>query len=384
MKPSVVYWNNIPAPYMVERFNALAERDTLTFEAWFSARTKRGRSWRIDEHDWKFPYRVLPSINRGMYPLALPTPLLTKTPPDLLVTLYAAPAFLFGWAIARRRGARTALWVEVTYDAVVPRRRWKETLKSKVLSKADAILTAGDDGRAYAERYGVLSDRIFRVPHVIDARRYRAGAPGSSETRGHVRAELGLKGVTFIYVGRLWVAKGLLNLLEAFEQLQQRQPEGITLLLVGDGPDEALIRERARRFSGSVVFTGFQHAEELPRLYSAADVFVFPTLGDTFGLVVLEAMASGLPIIATSASGEIQDRVEEGVNGFIVPPGEVEPLLDRMSVLAQYADLRQRMGAASHERVSGQTPAVWAEAFEDAVDGIFSLPRTGEPAPVAE
>jgi glycosyltransferase involved in cell wall biosynthesis len=99
---------------------------------------------------------------------------------------------------------------------------------------------------------------------------------------------------------------------------------------------------------------------------------------------VLEAMASGLPIIATSASGEIQDRVEEGINGFIVPPGEVEPLLDRMSVLAQYADLRQRMGAASHERVSGQTPAVWAEAFEGAVDRILSLPRTGEPAPVAE
>jgi hypothetical protein len=83
----VVYWTNIPAPYMVDRFNALARRENLQFEAWFSARTKKGRSWRVDEGGWDFPHRYLPSINRGAYPLAVPTPLLLGEVPDLLVTL---------------------------------------------------------------------------------------------------------------------------------------------------------------------------------------------------------------------------------------------------------------------------------------------------------
>jgi glycosyltransferase involved in cell wall biosynthesis len=376
VKPRVVYWNNIPAPYMVERFNALAERKTFNFEAWFSARTKRGRSWRIDEREWQFPYRILPSINRGAYPLALPTPLLVEACPDLLVTLYASPAFLLGWAIARARGARTAFWVEVTYDAWVPRRASKEALKGAVLPRADAILTAGEDGRAFAQRYGAHGDRIFRVPHVIDTRRYAAGRHLSSATRSRVRTELGLKGVTFIYVGRLWLGKGLIFLLEAYEKLQERCAGPSTLLLVGDGVDEALIRERAGVATGNIVFAGFRQAEELPVLYGAADAFVFPTLGDPFGLVVLEAMACGLPIIATSASGEIRERVDEGVNGFVVKPADVDELLDRMTILAVDTELRERMGKISHAKVSGQTPSLWAQAFEEAVERILSMPRT--------
>ena len=76
----------------------------------------------------------------------------------------------------------------------------------------------------------------------------------------------------------------------------------------------------AERGIRNVIFAGFFQKAELPRLYAAADVFVFPTLGDPYGLVVDEAMACSLPIISTSAAGEIRDRVESGVNGFVVPP----------------------------------------------------------------
>jgi glycosyltransferase involved in cell wall biosynthesis len=383
MRPRIVYWNNIPAPYVVERFNALAERGTLDFEAWFSARTKQGRSWRVDESAWAFPYRVLPSINRGTYPLAVPTPLVTGEPPDLLITLYAAPAFLLGWALARGRGARTAFWVEVTYEPVVTRHRWKEALKSAVLPRADAILTPGKDGTAFAARYGVRHNRIFRVPHVIDDRRYQVGREMTSAARTRLRSELDVQGVTFIYVGRLMLGKGLMYLLEAFAKLQESHAGRAALVLVGDGPDEALIRERAKALSGNVVFTGFRGAEQLPQLYAAADVFVFPTLGDTFGLVVLEAMACGLPIISTSATGEIRDRVQEGVNGFIISPCSVEQLLDRMTVLVRDPERRRRMGEASIAKVSGQTPYLWAEAFEQAVEQILSMPRVRDRKPRA-
>jgi glycosyltransferase involved in cell wall biosynthesis len=369
----VVYWTNIPAPYMVDRFNALARRENLQFEAWFSARTKKGRSWRVDEGGWDFPHRYLPSINRGAYPLAVPTPLLLGEVPDLLVTLHAAPSFLFGCMLARSRGAKTAFWVLVTFDAWVNRRQWKEAVKSWAFSHVDAVLTPGNDGRRFAERYGTPSERIFWVPQVIDAEYYAQASNLSQREREGLRRALGLHGITFLYVGRLWVGKGLTFLLDAFRDLQSRAVGETTLLLVGNGPDEELLREKAQG-AGNVVFVGFHDAETLPQLYAASDVFVFPTLGDPFGLVVLEAMACGLPVVASSASGEIRDRVGEGVNGFIVEPANVRQLLDRMSVLARDAELRRRMGKAGADRVAGQTPDLWAEAFERAVVNIIAMP----------
>jgi glycosyltransferase involved in cell wall biosynthesis len=372
----IVYWNNIPAPYMVERFNAVARRGNLDFEAWFSARTEPDRSWTVDEASWQFRHRYLPGLERGTNPLVLPMPLVREDAPALLVSLYAAPAFILGWILARRRGARTAFWVEVTYDAWVRRRRWKEVLKSRLFPLADGILTAGADGRAFARRYGARSHRIFLIPHVIDFTHYARGSTLSGSDRDSLRRQLGLRGTSFVYVGRLWSGKGLLFLLDAFAALQRRDVGETTLLLVGDGPDEGLLRRRCKEKAlANVIFAGFHHDDTLPLLYAAADVFVFPTLGDPFGLVVLEAMACGLPVIATSASGEIRDRVVDDVNGFVVPPAATGQLLDRMTLLARAPELRYRMGQASVHKVAAQSPELWADRFEHAVERILSMPR---------
>jgi glycosyltransferase involved in cell wall biosynthesis len=373
---SVVYWSNIPAPYMVERFNAVARRGNLDFEVWFSARTEHDRSWTVDESRWRFSFCYLPAFDRGAAAVALPTPLFRRPPPDLLVSLYAGVGYVAGSALAQLRGARTAFWVEVTYDAWVRRRRWKEVVKSHILSGADGILTAGSDGRAYARKYGARDDRIHVVPHVIDFDRLSRAARLSVTEREALRTELGVHGVVFMYVGRLWEGKGLTYLLDAFRDLQQRDADEVSLVLVGDGVDEEALRARARLDQlENVVFCGFQQDERLARLYAAADVFVFPTLGDPFGMVVLEAMACGLPVIATTASGEIADRVVDGVNGFLVPPRDSGELRERMTVLTQDADLRRRMAGASVDLVAGQGPEAWAVAFEDAVDAIVSTPR---------
>lgn len=376
MRPRVVYWNNIPAPYMVERFNAVARRRNLELEVWFSARTKKGRSWKVEENSWNFRHRYLPSINRGTYPLALPTPLFRGPVPEVFVSLYAAPTFLLGSALASARGARTAFWVEVTFDSWVRRRRWKEAIKSAAFRRVDAIFTAGRDGRNFALRYGGSPERIFVVPHMVDFDHYAGRASRASRERERLRAELGLRGVTFIYVGRLWVGKGLNYLLDAFGTLQRTTPNDVSLLLVGDGVDESLLRSRCvEEHLENVVFAGFHSADSLPTLYAAADVFVFPTLGDPFGMVVPEAMACGLPVIATTASGEIRDRVTDGSTGFIVAPADSEALSKRMLVLTEDGERRNAMADASRRRVEGQTPDTWAQAFETAIARTLDLPQ---------
>ena len=117
-RPRVIYWNNIPAPYMVEQFNAIVRRGNLDFEAWFGARTEPDRSWTIDKSTWQFPHRYLPRVGIGRHCLSLPTTVLGGDRPDLLVSLYSTPSFLAGLRIAWWRGWRTALWVEVTFEFV--------------------------------------------------------------------------------------------------------------------------------------------------------------------------------------------------------------------------------------------------------------------------
>jgi glycosyltransferase involved in cell wall biosynthesis len=167
--------------------------------------------------------------------------------------------------------------------------------------------------------------------------------------------------------------------LDAFGKVQQATPNEVSLLLVGDGADDPLLRSQCAELGlENVVFTDFQDADALPHLYAAADIFVFPTLGDTFGMVVPEAMACSLPVIATTASGEIDDRVVDGLNGFIVPPADSEALSERMQFLAQSPERRRAMAKESRIRVDGQSPDRWAEAFESAIFRTLDLPKRGK------
>lgn len=366
-RPFVVYWNNIPSPYMVERFNALADRDAFEFEAWFNDRIHSDRSWEVSEGTWRFRHRYLPTTQLFGRAQHWPLPILGRRP-DVLLSLYAEPAFMAGWAIAKLRGAKTGFRVLKTYDRWVSRHPVKDAIKHFLFSRIDAIETPGEEGKQFAMRYGAPAGRIHFATHTVDIPHFEAAVAAARSQREVQRRQLGLGGTTFIYVGRLWWGKGINYLLEAFETVQSRSAEPVSLLLVGDGPEEERLRQAcAERDIRNVVFAGFQQKPDLPRFYASADVFVFPTLGDPYGLVVDEAMACGLPVISTSAAGEIRDRIEEGENGYIVPPEDSAALAERMLHLAQNPDLITRMGQLSHEKIQGHTPEKWAEDFEHIV-----------------
>ena len=169
------------------------------------------------------------------------------------------------------------------------------------------------------------------------------------------------------------VWKGIHTLLDAYEGLK-RDSTDCSLVLAGTGEDEARLRSRTAKMDG-VVFSGFIEGERLRDWYSAADVFVFPTLGDPYGLVVLEAMASGLPVISTTAAGDITDRVVEGKTGYLVSPADAASLSHRMRLLASNPALRSSLGAAARERVQDWSTELWTARFESM---IFAVLRSRE------
>jgi phosphatidylinositol alpha 1,6-mannosyltransferase len=152
-----------------------------------------------------------------------------------------------------------------------------------------------------------------------------------------------------LYVGRVSVEKRI----EWIRPVLEAMPE-VRFAVVGDGPNRAPLEEL---FAGTnTVFTGYLSGEELAGAYAAADAFVFPSPNETLGNVVLEAMASGLPVIAPR-SGGVLDHVEHGVTGLLVDPEEISEFVGATKLLLSTPAYARKLGQMGRSRVEGRT---WA------------------------
>ncbi len=365
--PKVIYRNPTTSPYVVERFNRIAERGNLDFEAWFNRPLEPGRSWAVNERDWDFRYRYLGPGRAAL--LVNPIREIRRAQPDVFFSLYENASFVAGIAAARLSGAKVAIHVMKVFDTW-RRPRWsKEIAKRWLFPKVDAIHVPGPDAASYARKYGARDSQLVMFPEPVNVEHFQLGAARSRRLEGE-RERLGLSGCVFVHVGRLWTGKGLDYLFDAYQGLRLAGVDA-SLLLVGDGIDEARYRARADALP-NVVFTGFVQAPALPYWYGLADVLVFPTLGDPYGYVVEEAMAASLPVIASESAGEIRERLTEGVTGYIIPPADSRTLGERMASLAADVSLRASMGKQGFERVAPRTVDWWASEFERMVDRMLS------------
>jgi len=218
--------------------------------------------------------------------------------------------------------------------------------ESRIVGAADRLVAANDVERAQlVGEYGAEPARIASIPCGVDTDLFR---PGTSAV---ARAALGLdEGPLLLYVGRIAPIKGLATLLDAVARLSARIP-GLRLLVVGGEADEPLdgheitLRRRtaALGIDGAVRFVGAQPQHALRDFYGAADALVLPSYYESFGMVALEAMACGTPVIASRVGG-LTTTVRDGVTGFLVPEGDVTALAERIEHLLADGDLRWRIG----------------------------------------
>ena len=161
-----------------------------------------------------------------------------------------------------------------------------------------------------------------------------------SRRREELREAMGIAGrFTFLHVGRLAAEKDVGRILDAFGALRAADPSlPVSLVVAGRGPEEQALRRRAPQ---GVIFTGvLDRRGALPALYASCDAFVFASTTETLGLVVLEAMASGLPVVAIPAGG-VADHLRHGDNGLAVPEGDTAAMAAAMRALATDAALRE-------------------------------------------
>ena len=156
-------------------------------------------------------------------------------------------------------------------------------------------------------------------------------------------------GMRLIFVGRLVPVKGLRVLMDAFARARGTRP-GLNLTLVGDGDDRALLERHAAPMGDAVTFTGYLSQAAVAEALAEADAMVLPSFAEGVPVVLMEAMAAGKPVIATQVGG-VGELVEDGVSGFLIPPGDADALVDRILRIADDPELRSRMGAAGQVRV---------------------------------
>ncbi len=157
----------------------------------------------------------------------------------------------------------------------------------------------------------------------------------------------GERDTVFLYVGRLAREKNIDTVLETFLRLRQNN-SGARLVLVGHGPDYQRLYERHE----GVIFVGSKTGEELARHYASADLFLFPSMSETFGNVVLEAMASGLAVVAyDEAAAAI--HIRHGENGMLAQSGDVAAFLLHSSTLLNNHDYRRRLRGTARRDMQG-------------------------------
>jgi rhamnosyl/mannosyltransferase len=223
--------------------------------------------------------------------------------------------------------------------------------------------------------------RVAVIPFGIPTERFRRLDTRQRELAARLRASSA--GPRVLFVGRLVYYKGVQVLLEAMAK------SGGTLILVGEGPLEGELRRQAAALgiASRVVFAGRVENDDLPAYYHAADLFVLPSVARTeaFGVVQLEAMAAGVPVISTNLPTGVPWVNQHGDSGLVVEPGDVDGLSRAIQRLGTDKELRARLGAAASARAeSFFSRRRMVQLFRDEIERIAGVPAPSNRPELAE
>jgi len=375
MTRRLVIITEIIAPYRIPVFNALAQHNGIDLHVIFLAETDpTQRQWLVYKDEIHFSYEVLPAWRQriGRHSFLLnwgAETALRRASPDFIVC--GGYNYIASWRSmlwARRNRVRFGLWAESTTRDSRNSYALIEFLKTRFLRGCNAFVVPGKSSIEYLRSYGVPKEMIFTAPNAVDTQFFARRAEVIRAEAARHRQALRLPPRFFLFAGRLVPEKGIFDLLRAYGELSPELRKNMGLVFVGDGPARSALFQHAAAINpGSIHFASFSQREELATYYALADVFIFPTHTDPWGLVVNEAMACGLPVICSDAAGCAADLVENGWNGRIFAAGDVGQLARAMNELASNAELRSLMGRRSRDRIEQYSPEAWAAGLAGAV-----------------
>ena len=363
--------NNFVPPYWKPVFTCLAKRYPH-LRVFVSTAMEPNRAWDID---WEgldvVLQKTLTLQGKWRHQKGFQEPLFIHVPIDTIGRLRAFHAdVVLSAEMGLRtllslifcklyRGSKLIIWAEITEATEQGRGVLRYALRRALAKHSDAFIVLGDSGASYLKTLGIPESKIFKVPYATDVKRF---AQNSLRREGHQARRL-------LYVGQLIERKGLIPFLNVLSKWASAHPDAqIQFQLAGDGP----LRDDLRRIPVPVNLTvdwlGNISYAEVPRIYAESGIFVFPTLADTWGLVINEAMAGGLPVLGSVYSQAVEMLVVDGYNGWTLRPDDPEQIyaaIDRC--LSTTPEALDQMRARARASAVPLTPEYVAGLLDRAV-----------------
>lgn len=218
-----------------------------------------------------------------------------------------------------------------------------------LLGRFSAFLAIGSSNRQFYLDNGVHPEKIFSAPYFVENKRFMSISDDSSANS--LLAKIPSDHFCFIYSGKLIEKKNVIELLVAYAELSQKTDK-IHLVIVGDGALRASLESYAEQYRLSITFCGFVNQSVIPSLYAVADCFLLASdYDETWGLVVNEAMVSGLPAIVSNRAGSSEDLVIEAQTGYVYPYGDTAALSAKMALVCNQPERSKQMGINAKQHV---------------------------------
>ncbi len=331
-----------------------------------------------------YPYEVLenrathPAVNRfgGCDTPGIRSRLQKLNPDAVLVNGWVTKTCLQALFACRKLGIPCLVRGEA--NLLRKRAGWKHVLHRLLLRNYDGFLAIGSANRDFYQFHHCPEDRIFFAPYAVDNEFFSTQAAARASARQGLREGFGISAddVAFLFAGKLIAKKNPMDFLRALVQLPEDVRGRVRGLVVGDGP----LRQECEQFVSThhlpVTFTGFLNQSRLPDAYAAADMLVLPSdAGETWGLVVNEAMASGRAAVVSRSVGCGADLIREGETGGVFSLHDIEGLSRLLADYVAEPAAAKRQGEAARLRVQ-------AYSYETIVQGILSALQAVVPTDV--
>lgn len=377
-----------PIQYQVPWFQALSNRPDLSVKVFYSMlpdRQQQGTGFGVS-FEWDIPmfegYQFEALENKARSPglgrfFGTNTPSvyaqLARSRPDaVIITGWQSWSLLQGlWACMR---LEIPAIIRAESNALRKRAWWIRAAHWMLLSRFDAFLAIGAANQAFYLGNGVDPAAVFPCRYFVDNARIRAQYDACVNARAQLRAawEIPPDSVCFLFAGKLQQKKRILDLLNALGLARRTHPN-IHLLVAGSGEQMPQCEQLVGAAALPVSFAGFLNQTEMSKAYAAADCLVLPSdFGETWGLVVNEAMVCGLPVIVSDRVGCGPDLVVEGVTGTSFPFGNIEALARQLCDIAANPARRRALGEQARAHIGHYNVEAAVEGTVKALGAVLA------------
>jgi glycosyltransferase involved in cell wall biosynthesis len=385
----VALLTNILSPYRLPVYRDLAETPGWQLRVLVGAQSNRDwerayagaheRGSRVLDvevvRSWAFRHRaVTHNAGNAAQSVEIQLPIgaleaLWRFHPDVVVSSELGARTALSALYARLAGVPLVIWSYQSRAWAATASRARRAWRRALLARADAVVGMGIQAREVLRALGVPDARLFDAPNAHDHENLTAALAGCDALalRAALPAELGCRERVALVAGRLVSAKGVRPLLAAWRELDPELRDAWTLLFVGDGPLRADIEAAAAASApGEILCSGAVLASDMVNFYDGADLLVFPSLGDPWGLVVNEALACGVPVLCSQLAGCADDLIHPGANGWRFDPLDAAGFRRALGAALTCPDL-DRMGRNGRDLAKRFAPEIMAAGLRRAV-----------------